>query len=333
MRTTTTPILNRLLRQQNITDNSLNEDNINRFPSIFSQAEYDFLNLNENDNRTDNGTNLNISNDISSPMLPINNYDNDSENEKEYLDRYERPTNLGTNEGKNNNKDENNFSGNQNKKQMFFCIGESELNITIKSEVLGRKKKTDKSKRKHNKFADDNMRRKIKHIILKNLREFINEKISSMYNGQIGESIFKKEILTLNKKQISDAVVGNNQIFINKSLKDIYSDDISSKYTNYSLNHNKKLIESLMHDKDKNKRKYFTNLFNLTFLDCLKHFRGTEIIDELIGLKNFNVIKNNLDSEDEYIKILEYKINNFEAIIMRKKSRKSKPIGNKNKVK
>ena len=326
-------LLYKLLSQKNITDNSLNDESINRLPSIDLQTGYDFLNLNENANSIDNGTFLNTCNDISSPMLPINNYDNDFEYEKEYLERYEKPTNLGTNEGKNNNKNENKFSGNQNKKHIFFCIGEAELNITIKSEVLGRKKKSDMSKRKHNKFSDDNMRRKIKFLVLKNLREFINEKILLMYNGQIGESIYKKQFLTLNKKQIADAVIKNNQIFLNTQIKDILSDNISSKYTNFFLNHNKKLIETLIHDNDENKRKYFTNLFNLTFLDCLKHFRGTEIINELIGLKSFNVIKNNLDSKDEYVKILEYNINNFEAIIMRKKSRKSKPNNKKNKVK
>ena len=49
----------------------------------------------------------------------------------------------------------------------------------------------------HNKFSDDNLRRKVKHIILKNLMDFINDKIYYFYQGNIG-----KGILIKNKKQM-----------------------------------------------------------------------------------------------------------------------------------
>ena len=48
------------------------------------------------------------------------------------------------------------------------------------------------------------------------------------------------------------------------------------------------------------------------------------IIDELVGVRCFDEFKETLNEEDEYIRLLEYYINNFEDIIMRKKSRKSK---------
>jgi hypothetical protein len=127
----------------------------------------------------------------------------------------------------------------------------------------------------------------------------------------------------LNKKQKSDATIKYNQNFLNKTLGDIFSDDISSKYTNFNNTHNKEVIEGLKNEKDENLKTYFRNLFNCTFVQCMKHFRGEEIFQELIGMKSFYEIKDELNEDEEYIKELEYYINNFEKIIMRKKSRAS----------
>ena len=69
--------------------------------------------------------------------------------------------------------------------------------------------------------------------------EFINAKIKSIYNGDIGNSIYKKELLTLNKNQISDASIDFNKNLLNRTLGDIFSDTISSRFTNYLPFHNK----------------------------------------------------------------------------------------------
>ena len=69
----------------------------------------------------------------------------------------------------------------------------------------------------------------------------------------------------------------------------------------------------------------------MTFLDCLKHFRGSEKIVELDGINNLkDYLKNQIINDDEnYCTIFKYFINNFETIIKEKKSR----IRNKKKVK
>ena len=197
-----------------------------------------------------------------------------------------------------------------------------------KNTKLERKGKGDNKKGKHNRFSDDILRRKCKHIILKFLFIFINETIKTVYNNNIGNGYFIKQLLTLNKKQKSNASIKYNQEFLYKSLRDIFSDDISSKYTNYNLEHNKLLIEELISEKNEEKRKYFQNLFSLNFLQCLKHFRGQESIKELEGMKLFNEIKNELNTEDDdnenYKKTLENYINKYEDIIIRKKPRKSR---------
>lgn len=135
-----------------------------------------------------------------------------------------------------------------------------------KNTKLGRKRKDDNKKGKHNRFSDDILRRKCKHILLKFVFIFINEIIKKVYNNNIGNGYFIKQLLTLNKKQKSNTSIKYNQEFLYKSLRDIFSDDISSKYSNYNLKHNKLLIEELISEKNEEKRKYFQNLFSLNFL-------------------------------------------------------------------
>ena len=63
--------------------------------------------------------------------------------------------------------------------------------------------------------------------------------------------------------------------------------------------------------------------FNLTFLDCLNHFRGSKIIEELKGLNNLEeyLKRAKIIKDKEYCTIFKYFVNNFEKIIMDKKSR------------
>lgn len=131
----------------------------------------------------------------------------------------------------------------------------------------------------------------------------------------------------MNQKQKANANVIFNREFLYKSLKDIFSENISTKYTILPLNYNKILIEQLMNEHDKYKRLYFQNLFNLTFIQCLNHFRGKEIINELIGLTKLEEIKEKYNFEDVYFNNLIYYFLRYEEIIYNKRIRKS----NKNK--
>ena len=220
------------------------------------------------------------------------------------INELERPTNLGTKEE--NNKEETNLK-NENLK---FIIMKP-----------GRKKKSDNAKSEHNKYSDDILRRKVKCIILKKLMKFINEKIYKMYNCNIGNNIFKKQLLIINGNQNSNATIKFNQNFLNKKLGDIFSENISTKYSNFDANHNKNLIKDLMKEKDEKKRKYFNKLFNLTFLQCLRHYIEEESIDALNGLTCFKDEKNTIDKDEEYIEILTQYIKTYEKRIMKKKER------------
>ncbi len=181
--------------------------------------------------------------------------------------------------------------------------------------------KTGNNESTHTRFSDDNLRRKVKHIILKNLMDFINDKIYYFYQGNIGKGILIKRFLTINQKQKADATVTFNKIFLNKTLGDIYSEDISSRFTIYPPNHNKILVNQLINDKDENIKQYFINLFNLTFTDCLEHFRRTKYFKELEGLLDIGYINHKYEDDKDYIESLSYYFNNFEKITNNKRRR------------
>ena len=173
----------------------------------------------------------------------------------------------------------------------------------------------------HDKFSDDNLRRKVKHLLLDNLLSFINNKIYKVYEGQIGNGIFIKKLLTLNQRQKTDSTIQFNKDLLQKNLGDIFSDDISSKYTIFPVEHNRNLITKFLNEEDEEKKEYFNKLFSITFMDSLEHFRGSKIINELIGLKEIESIKSD---DEEYLNQLRFYFNNYEKIIFNKKSRNRK---------
>ena len=183
--------------------------------------------------------------------------------------------------------------------------------------------KTGNNESTHTRFSDDNLRRKVKHIVLQNTMNFINEKIREIY-GNIGSGIFIKKLLIINQRQKTNATILFNKEFLNKTLGEIFSEDISSRYTNNRKDHNKILIEKLMEDKDEAKKNYFQKLFNITFVDCLQHFRGDKEIEELKGLISFKDLElEDIKKDKEYQETLNHYVYNYEIITSRKKERKS----------
>lgn len=175
----------------------------------------------------------------------------------------------------------------------------------------------------HNKFSDDNIRRKIKRILINELQEFINNKINDFYDSNIGQGFFKKKLIPMNQKQISDASSLFNKEFLNKSLKDIFSENISSRNKILPLNFNKLVIEKLINEQDEAKREYFQNLFSLTFIQCLRHFRGEQQINELSGLNGIDTIQGKYNFNDDYFETLTFYFFNYENITNNMRIRKN----------
>ena len=148
--------------------------------------------------------------------------------------------------------------------------------------------------------------------------------IYKIYSGNIGKGIFIKELKKMNQRQIINNK--NNKEFLNKTLKDIFSDDISGKFTCFLSHHNKNLIQQLLNEEDNEKKIIFQNLFSLTFMDCLNHFRGTKKLCQLDGIITFADINKDKDfkEDEDYFKLFQYYIFHFEEIIMKKRQRNKK---------
>ena len=180
----------------------------------------------------------------------------------------------------------------------------------------------------HDKFTDDNMKKKCKNIVLKCILEFINNKIKKLYNNDIGHGNYEKNLKTLGEKSTMTTTADSYSEFIKKKLKDIFSEKISTKYSNFSPEHNKMIIESLIKEKDDSKKSYFGELFNLTFEQCLKNFRGDTDLEVLKGFKNLDFVKEELvkkseENGEEYFKYFTYYIKNYEKLI----NKKTKKLG------
>ena len=229
----------------------------------------------------------------------------------------------------------NNGKTNKNKRKILFNIDDSLSTIQQTQSKKWKQEKTSlnvnnntKNKNKdkncqHTKFSDDNVRRKSKFIVLSYVKDFINKKIAEKCNDG-GFGINTKKLMTINKSQVSNANIDYNKAFMHKTLAKIFSDPISSRYTNYPKNQNEKSIEKLINDENRDNRIYFEKLFNLTFLDCVNHFIGNEKIDVLDGLKLFNemiedtkeLTNKYIDLDDnDYLKHLRQYFENYKEIL------------------
>jgi hypothetical protein len=188
---------------------------------------------------------------------------------------------------------------------------------------LGRKRKAGDTKVIHDKYAKDNIERKIKSYVLNFSLQFLNQKIKYIYNEKIGNGVFKKQLLPIHQSIKSNMTIEFNRNLLNKTLGEIFSGNITNKYSIYFNNHNKKIIDLLLNDPDKNKVLYFKRLFDITFLECIQKFSGKSNIKELEGFQLFSEIKKEISDEPEYIKFFEYYLNNYKNIILSKKRRKS----------
>ena len=186
---------------------------------------------------------------------------------------------------------------------------------------LGKKRKhvnSDKKQKKHTKFSEDNLQRKCISIIINNGLKFINKKIKKIYNGNIGNGINCKQLVSIQLKP-NYFTIDFTKNLLHKTLGEIFSDNISIKYTNYLANYNILMIKKLLNEKDQDKRIYLEKLFSITFLQCVKKFAGIYNSEELDGFITFNEYKDKLNQDPEYIKAFQDYLINFEENMKRKK--------------
>lgn len=191
-------------------------------------------------------------------------------------------------------------------------------------EILGKKRNLSNGG-KHDKFCYDNMTRKLKTKFFETLLSYTNSSIEPIpvENEKKRNKTKKIFFLKINQKIIKDINVISNQKLLNDKLKDIFSEDVSSKMANYGPDYNRKVINQLIEDQS-NQAKVLASL-ERTFLECLEHFRGTKYYEELAGLekeydKVINGLRNSGETE-EYITLFKDFVGRFEIYYQTKKAR------------
>ena len=217
------------------------------------------------------------------------------------------------------------FFKNENNKDYNNIEISKEKNMLQIKRKRGRKKSNLNNNNEHNKFSQDNLFRKLKCLIFNSLRKYDNDVICKVYDNNIGKGIFTKQIFKINHQQIFNSDIDFNRNLLYKTQGEILSENITTKFSNYPLSHNKDVIKALLNESDEEKRKIFIKLFNKTFLECIQHIRGSKKISGLEGLeKLFKKELNELHEETNYINELKYLLNNYEDILYNKIARKKK---------
>ena len=217
---------------------------------------------------------------------------------------------------------------NEDNKQNITLNSTNEIYFYNNANILLNNKRNDNNKKqssKHTKYSYDNLKRECKHLVIENVMKFINNKIYEVYEGNIDNGLLKKKLLKLNQAQKINADVEFNKIFLNKTLKDILSQNITKQITLYDQDHNKKVIDKIILEK----KDIFEKLFNLTFIQCLDHFIENKKIEELNGLTLYSELKEEIinkyenDGESCY-ENLKLFLKQFQNKINRAKSRKKR---------
>ena len=202
---------------------------------------------------------------------------------------------------------------------------EIKINIEIKTNmnnpnpiILNDISKGEKEYLRKKRSVSDNEIKKGRNILLNSIFRFVNKKIRIIFNNDIGKGISIKQFVKISKKELNHSNVEFDKNYLNTKLKEIFSGDISGKFTNFLINKNEKLLQNLI------KIDYFKELFELTFLQCIEHINGTKFISLLEGFETIDEMllneENKLNEND--IENYKYIIVNYKQCVENKFSRK-----------
>ena len=205
--------------------------------------------------------------------------------------------------------------------------------LKIKKNKLGRKRVfQDIYSNNDEKIKNIDMIRICKNLVLTYTLKFLNEQIKKIYNGFIGGGILFKKLLDITQEEKADNKIESIEIFFQKTLKEIFSVNISKKYTSYLPNHNEIIIGKLLSEKDEIKRKKFEKLLNLTLSDCFNLFIGNNHSDDFQDFPIFENIREDLKWSEKYLDKIKIFLFNFENMFKSSKDKYSL-INNNNKIK
>ena len=317
---------------------SIVEDNDNQ-PSIFPNfnSSYDFSDNesfdkffhpntynNDVDNLFLNDQNYSSPNETDQILSQKNTSDKSTNNSNFISD--DKEVNLDLNESI-----EKDNSSSINQKAIIFTNANAQkgpFNIT-KERKLGRKTKNSCQKGAHDKYSYDNMTKKLKQLLMNSILNFVNinlieeEKETSAHKRKKNNKW--KVNLTPCLVKIDQSIIGNIKVeyninLLNLTLKEIFSQDITSKIKKFSKDYNKKIIDEIYLNNQKEKT---ITILNMTLSQCIKHLTNKEYYHELQGLEDEyeNIISKlkNSGETDEYIELFKDLLGRFEEFYKNKR--------------
>ena len=178
-----------------------------------------------------------------------------------------------------------------------------------KKTKFGRKIKDSLIKGNHNKYAEDNIMRKIKTYFFKYIDEELNSKLKNK----------NKRFLKLTKKLNENLKKDFNVGLMDTKIKNIYlNSQISSKYEGQTTK-NIKLIEEIY---KKMEEIDVINILELTYLDLFEEYRNNYLEQFLKHIRNEEEKKNESEKViNDYLEKIKYLCLNYEEWFKNKKGR------------
>ena len=175
------------------------------------------------------------------------------------------------------------------------------------------------SKNEHNKYTFDNIIRKIKNLVLNSTLIFLNKKLLEKYKDS------KLILCVMDHSKSSNSNILFNRVYLNKTLKEIFSDNVSTKCKTTIIKHNENIIQNLLNEEDDEKRKYFEKILNYKFIDVVKYLRGEkEVLDGLRGLEFYDVSWNKIQKDKNFSKYFLINMAYIEELLQIKNPRNRK---------
>ena len=187
----------------------------------------------------------------------------------------------------------------------------------------------DNNKEYHSKMKEDNLIQKIKVVFVNSSMNFINKrhknykiKINQKYERLVYK--IKSEFAQVIKKD-------ENLKFLQTSIRDLFSSDLSEKYSKQIKDFNRNQIAQLYRD---NKEKEVIEILDKTVNCLLNDYAEGKYKDEGFSLDiDLNEIKEKMEKNNEkninnYIQEYKAKVKDFGNIFEKKISRNRKPLGN-----
>jgi hypothetical protein len=204
-----------------------------------------------------------------------------------------------------------------NKKQIF--------DIKKVNKRLGRLKKNSSIPGKHSKLAEDNIIRKIKRRFLENLRVYVNKEYKN-YRIDINKATNRKNWLKKINPKLSRTIKKNDNLkWFDSKVYEVFSDNLSVKYTSQNLNSNKRKIQNLLSISESNKLK---DILNSTIDTLYTRYITNQSFDEFKTLNDdLNDLaklmkKNGQENINEYLCEYERIAIDLKTIFMNKIERK-----------